>query len=105
MRRIGLAIGVLALSLALAPLAGESQQARKVPRIGFLGGASASGYANQLAALREGLRDLGHDEGRNILIEYRWAEGRYGASRGSAFPVTMITLLAGWIERIRLRSG
>jgi putative ABC transport system substrate-binding protein len=72
-------VGVLAVTLALlaAPLVTGAQQAGKVHRLGFLGGASASGYASQLAALRQGLRDLGYEEGRNLAIEYRWAEGKY----------------------------
>jgi putative ABC transport system substrate-binding protein len=60
------------------PLAARAQQAGKVPRIGFLGAATAaSTNPAQLAGLRQGLRDLGYVEGRNIIIEYRWAEGNY----------------------------
>ena len=51
--------------------------AGKGPRIGFLGAASASGYARQLEGFRLGLRDLGYVEGTNIVIEYRWAQGKY----------------------------
>jgi len=76
MRLIWLAV-VLAFSLILAPLAVEAQQAGKVYRIGFLGTASASGEANRVEALRAGLRDLGYVEGKNIVIEDRWAEGKY----------------------------
>lgn len=50
-------------------------QAAKVHRIGFIGTAFASGYVRELDAIREGLRDLGYVEGRNLAIEYRWAEG------------------------------
>jgi putative ABC transport system substrate-binding protein len=59
------------------PLAARAQQAGKVARIGFLGAATAAGYANQLAGFRQGLRDLGYVEGTNIIIEFRWAEGNY----------------------------
>jgi putative ABC transport system substrate-binding protein len=59
------------------PLAARAQQLGKVPRIGFLGAASASGYARQLEGFRLGLRDLGYVEGTNIVIEYRWAQGKY----------------------------
>jgi putative ABC transport system substrate-binding protein len=45
--------------------------------IGFLGGADPVGYAPQIEALRLGLRDHGYVEGQNIIVEYRWAEGRY----------------------------
>jgi putative tryptophan/tyrosine transport system substrate-binding protein len=58
------------------PATGRAQQA-KVARIGFLGLVSAPSHAPRVAALRTGLRDLGWIEGRNILIEFRWAEGNY----------------------------
>jgi putative tryptophan/tyrosine transport system substrate-binding protein len=70
------ALATLALVLA-APLVGEAQPGGQIHRIGLLGAASATAYASHLAALRQGLRDLGYDEGRNLLIEYRWAEGQY----------------------------
>jgi putative ABC transport system substrate-binding protein len=68
---------VLTLGLLATPLVAGAQPSGKAHRIGFLGAASASGYASQLAALRQGLLDLGYEEGRNLLIEYRWAEGQY----------------------------
>jgi putative ABC transport system substrate-binding protein len=55
----------------------QGQQAKKVWRIGFLGFGSAAGYASRVNAMREGLRDLGYVEGKNIVIEYRWAEEKY----------------------------
>jgi len=76
MRLIGLAV-VLTVSLILAPVAGEAQQAGKVHRIGFLGNSTPALEANLVGPLREGLRELGYVEGQNILIEYRWAEGKY----------------------------
>ena len=76
MRLIGLVV-VLALNLILAPLAAEAQTAGKVYRIGFLGAASARQYSAQVDAMRRGLRDLGYVEGRNLTIDYRWADGRY----------------------------
>jgi putative ABC transport system substrate-binding protein len=56
------------------PHAARAQQANRVARIGFLGAASAAGYAGRVEAFRSGLRDLGYVEGTNIIIEYRWAE-------------------------------
>ena len=53
----------------------EAQQATKVPRVGFLVPGSPSGFAARVEAFRQGLRDLGYVEGKNITIEYRWAEG------------------------------
>ena len=74
LRTAGLII-ILALGTLAAPLAAEGQPAGKVPRIGFLVAASASdsAYARLIDAFRQGLRDLGYVEGRNILIEYRYA--------------------------------
>lgn len=69
-------IAVLAVSLLAAPFAAEAQQAGKMYRIGFLGLSSAEDYAENLRAFRQGLRDLGYEEARNVSIEYRWAEGR-----------------------------
>ena len=75
LQTLGLAV-TLAVAL-LAPLATDAQQSTKVYRIGFLGAISASAYAPYTKAFREGLYDLGHVEGKDIVIEYRWAEGRY----------------------------
>jgi putative ABC transport system substrate-binding protein len=55
------------------PLASRAQQ----PVIGFLNGATAWEYASLAAIFRQGLGDVGFVEGRNVLIEYRWAEGHY----------------------------
>ena len=60
-----------------APFRCFSQQPAKIPRIGFLGYDSASGYANQVEQLRTGLREFGYVEGKNIVIEFRWAAGKY----------------------------
>ena len=71
-RRIIFVFGVGALA---APLASVAQQEGKVWRMGFLGVTTASAYVSELEAIRERLRDLGYVEGKNIVIEYRWAEG------------------------------
>src|SRR5436309_674611 len=63
-----------ALLFALCSLA-DAQQSAKVPRIGFLSTASLSSLSPRLEAFRQGLRELGYIEGRNIAIEYRSAEG------------------------------
>jgi putative ABC transport system substrate-binding protein len=60
----------------LAPLAAEAQQATKVARIGFLSASSPPITPHVLEAFLQGLRDLGYVEGRNLVIEYRFAEGK-----------------------------
>ena len=57
------------------PLAAWAQQA--MPMVGLLGATTAHGYAAQLAAFRQGLSEAGFVEGRNVAIEYRWAEDQY----------------------------
>jgi ABC-type uncharacterized transport system substrate-binding protein len=76
MRLIGLAV-VLTLNLTLAPLAADAQPAGKVYRIAFLGTGSGAAQAYRVEALLVGLRDLGYVEGKNIVIEYRYADGKY----------------------------
>jgi putative ABC transport system substrate-binding protein len=73
-RKLLVALGAGALAV---PLASFAQQPAKIPRIGFLGVVSASGYASEVDALRAGLRDLGYMEGKNLVIEFRWAEAKY----------------------------
>jgi len=69
-------IVTLILSLLTAPLTSSAQQAAKVPRLGLLIPGSSSAFAPRIEAFRHGLRDLGYVEGRNITIEYRFAEGQ-----------------------------
>src|SRR6516162_2670810 len=54
----------------------EAQQPKKIPRIGFLSSFSASNAEGWEQAFRQGLRDLGWTEGKNISIEYRYSEGK-----------------------------
>jgi putative ABC transport system substrate-binding protein len=56
------------------PLAARGQQSGKMWRIGYLGFGPASNWTSEVEALRKGLRDLGYVEGKNTIIEFRWAE-------------------------------
>jgi putative ABC transport system substrate-binding protein len=69
-------VSVAAGALLAKAFAANAQPAT-VHRIGFLGSESASNQAKRLEALRAGLRDYGYVEGKNIVIEVRWAEGNY----------------------------
>ncbi|HSE87899.1 MAG TPA: ABC transporter substrate-binding protein [Candidatus Binatia bacterium] len=70
------ALSVL-VAVILLVVDGEAQQPKKVPRIGFLGVTSPSTISARIEAFGQGLRDLGYVEGKNIVIEYRWAEGKF----------------------------
>jgi putative ABC transport system substrate-binding protein len=68
-----LGVALCGLLLALSSFA-QAQQAAKVPRIGFLAGVSPSAISARMAAFRQGLRELGYVEGKNVVIESRYAE-------------------------------
>jgi putative ABC transport system substrate-binding protein len=57
-------------------LSAHAQQPKKIPRIGVLAGGSAPSVAARVEAFRRGLRDLGYVEGKNIIIDYRYADGK-----------------------------
>ena len=86
---------VVAVLFFVAPLAAGAQPAGKVHRIGFLGNSTAALEAHLVGPFREGLRELGHVEGQNIVIEYRWAEGKY-----ERFPALIAELLTERVEVI-----
>src|SRR5262249_38382211 len=69
-------IRVGGLGLVAAPL-GVLAQSTKTHRIGFLGGASAPGYAPLVDAFVLGLQDHGYVRGKNVELEFRWADGQY----------------------------
>jgi putative ABC transport system substrate-binding protein len=75
MRRKIYVLVAAALVLISVHLA-EAQQTKKVPRIGYLNGASPSAISARIEAFRQGLRELGYVEGKNIVIEWRHAEGK-----------------------------
>lgn len=86
---------VLVLSALAMQVSAQSEQGAKPHRIGFLGNSTAALEANLVGPFREGLRELGYVEGRNLLIEYRWAEGNY-----ESLPALIGELLAMKVEVI-----
>ena len=71
-------VGIVALvvTLALGGAVVEAQQTTRIPRIGFLGTSSASFLSARIEIFRQGLSELGYVEGKNIDIEYRFADGK-----------------------------
>src|SRR6266566_4310369 len=72
-------LATLVGGLLAAPLAAEAQPREKLPRVGYLspGSPSEPFRRRRFEAFRQGLRELGYVEGQNIVIEPRWAEGKY----------------------------
>src|SRR5689334_7771466 len=71
-----------------------------IPVVGFLNGASASAWTSYLTAFRKGLDEQGYQEGRNLKIEYRWAEGRY-----ERLPALAADLVARRVNAIVTSGG
>jgi putative ABC transport system substrate-binding protein len=91
------------LLLLAAPFAAVTAQPReKVPRVGYLNPGSSSDPLRQrrLEAFRQGLRELGYVEGRNIAIESRWAEGKY-----DRYPALAADLVRSKVDVIVAQSG
>ena len=82
-------------SAAIWPLAVRAQPAGPIYRIGFMGNSTAELERNLVGPFRQGLRELGYEEGKNLVIEYRWAEGDY-----SRFPELIAELIASRVEVI-----
>jgi putative ABC transport system substrate-binding protein len=68
-------LGVVGGAAATLPLAARVQQA--IPVVGFLAAPEAVPYEQHTAAIRQGLKEAGFVDGRNLAIEYRWADGHY----------------------------
>jgi putative ABC transport system substrate-binding protein len=81
------------------PLAAGAQQVSGVPRIGYLSpGSASSGPLNYYDEFRRELRELGYIEGQNIVIDYRFADGKFDDSRSlrRSWSSSMLTLLFRW---------
>src|SRR5215471_12790171 len=66
-------LGAVLLALGLPA---EAQQTTKIPRVGFLVASTPSNYVTRIETFRQAMRELGYVEGKNIDIEYRFAEGK-----------------------------
>jgi putative ABC transport system substrate-binding protein len=84
-------LAAIAIILSGGAAIAEAQQG-KLSRIGFLSASYAGSMANNVEAFRQGLRELGYSEGRNIIVEYRWAEGK----------VERLPELAAELERLKV---
>jgi ABC-type uncharacterized transport system substrate-binding protein len=74
-RRTLTSVVTLVVVLFVLPLVGWAQQTAKFARIGYLGPSTPALERRPMDAFKQRLRDLGYEEGRNLVIEYRWAEG------------------------------
>ena len=74
-RRVLIALGAAAFTTPLSVTA--QQQRGKIARVGYLGSTSAAAGKSRIEALRAGLRELGYVEGKNLVMELRWADDRY----------------------------
>src|SRR4030095_14788805 len=75
MKKIITVLTLCAMLFALC-FSSEAQQPMKVPRVGYLSAPSRSAQSARHDAFRQGLRELGYMEGKNIVIEWRYAEGQ-----------------------------
>src|SRR6516162_5585583 len=92
-------ITLLASAALVGPQSARTQQPARVAKIGFLGAASLGAYAGRVLAFQRALRDLGYVEGKNVELEFRWAEGNY-----DRLP-TLVTELLGLHVDILVTHG
>jgi putative ABC transport system substrate-binding protein len=98
MKRTALPSSLFAVTLLALAVTAEAQQPKKVPRIGHLTGSPPSSIKDRIEAFRQGLRELGYVEGKNIVIEWRYAEGkpdRYPALTAELVRLKVDILVAG----------
>jgi putative ABC transport system substrate-binding protein len=85
-------IVTVTLMIFASAFAADAQQPKKVPRIGFLATVSPSTISDRVEAFRQGLRELGYVEGKNIMIEWRYAEGKADRLPGLAAELVRLTV-------------
>ena len=90
MKKLDLSSISVATLVLVFGVAAHAQPTKKTPRIGFLSGVSHAVNAARIEAFRQGLRELGYVEGRNIVIEWRFAEGKL--DRLPALAVELVRL-------------
>jgi putative ABC transport system substrate-binding protein len=98
-----LAVVAAAILALAAPPAAQAQQPREVVRLGFISSSTTDVASPLLAALREGLRDIGYEERKNLSIEYRFAESRdqLQAMAADLVKQRVAVILAGGSEGIQ----
>ena len=94
-RIFGMIVFIAITVIWASPSSQGQQQPLTLARIGFLGNSTPALEANLVGAFRHGLRELGYEEGWNIVIEYRWAEGHY-----ERFPALISELIASKVQLI-----
>ena len=100
-KAFGLASSILLFALCAAA---DAQQPTKIPRIGFLFVSSLSSNSARAEAFRQGLRELGYFEGKNIIIEWRSADGK--PDRLSALASELVHLkLDTLLQQVRRRPA
>ena len=95
-----LALGAMLFALCMPA---EAQQSTKIPRIGYLSGSSPSTSPVRHEAFRQGLRELGYVEAKNIVIERRWADGKF--DRLPALAAELVRLKVFRDRKIRTDSN
>ena len=91
-KKLKLVVCALCAMLFALCLPARAQQPKKVPRIGYLFGLSPSASTERVEAFRQGLRELGYVEGKNIVIEYRWADGKIDRLPGLATELVALNV-------------